>query len=152
LRISYGESALKLTPFAIIAAIAVCASILFAAFALVTPGSEHPASRSFNFSQMLPTVATTASNPNGCGANVTEYLSVPLGGSLRYQGTVNQSSGYVNFWLTGTNGVNSYQNIGPQGTAGGEVGSGGVAVEYTLVFQGCDSSASGVSLVFSGTF
>jgi hypothetical protein len=137
---------------AIIAAIAVGVTVVFATFALATPGSVHPGSRSFNFSQVLPTAAVTASNPNGCGTNVTEYVSVPLGGSLSYQGTVNQTSGYVNLWITGSDGAGYYQNIGPRGTAGGEFGSGGLAVQYAFVFQGCDPSASGVNLGFWGSF
>jgi hypothetical protein len=125
-----------------IAAVAI-ALLVFLAAALYLPGSSHKYSGTrFSLPGTLATLPVNASNPDGCGTNHTDYLSLSAHSWVAYQVSVNATGDTVRFWVVGGSGSGGptlveYGHVSP-GTM--RLGSSNVTVSF--VFQGCGTSAS----------
>lgn len=105
----------------------------------------------FRLPAELPTASVNASNPHGCGANRSDFLSLPAHSFLTYYVTVNESGAQVLYWVLGP-GASPGSNIVSYGNESrGHIELGAAAATLQFVFQGC-SSAPTVPLGFWGNF
>jgi hypothetical protein len=148
-----------------VAATAAVTAAVLIGWVGVTPGTKvnpTPAGTivasgngTFSLSQNLPTGPVSSSNPQGCGANVTEILSLKgVGESLEFYATVNASGALVHYWITGTTGiVGPYANgrLIPSAPVNDSVHSVYNTQSFEFVFQGC-SRLSEVPFGFWGGY
>lgn len=105
----------------------------------------------FSLPTELPTASINASNPAGCGANRSDFLSFPARSNLYYYVTVNESEARVNYWVLRVNAtpVTSTVSYGNESRGNLVVGDAGATIQF--MFQGCGSTPT-VPLGFWGNF
>jgi hypothetical protein len=147
---------------AVIAAAAAVAAAVLIGWVVVTPGTTvgpmpvrtivASGNGTFSQSQGLSTSPVSSSNPQGCGANVTENLVlVGFGESLEFYGTVNASGALVHYWITGSYGPYANGTLTPGAPIDDEVHSVNNTLTLEFVFQGC-APFSVVPLGFWGDY
>ena len=133
----------------LVAVLVVVVSILV--LAVLTAHSSSVRKDTFSLPATLPTAAITASNPGGCGANRTDFLSFPAHATLYYYVSVNESGDRVNYWTSvGTmTGTKTTVTFGSPSSGNVTLGVTGVTFQFT--FQGCGPSPT-VPLGFWGNY
>lgn len=131
------------------ALLAVVATIL--GLSLLPTHSMTTHRNGFGLPAELPTAPINASNPYGCGANRSDFFSLPADSRLYYYVTVNASDARINYWVLGVNATPRATTVLFGVESSGNVHLTGVGATLQFVFQGCGSTRT-VPLGFWGNF
>jgi hypothetical protein len=137
--------------FAALVLASAVATAGFVAYAVTTAVSP-PISGEYNFSQVLPTSRISDSNPDGCGAGVTERVSAPSGPNeaIVFTMAVNASGSQVQYWMNGTAG-DANGTLLPDAPVHEAFEDRGMAMSYAVTARGC-GPISGVPLTFTALY
>jgi len=134
---------------ALVALLVVFVTIL--GLSLLPPHSTSTHRNTFSLPEALPTGTMNASNPGGCGANRSDFLSFPAHARLYYYVSVNESDARVNYWILGVSSPPEAGTVTSGNEFGGDIELEAVGATIQFVFQGCGSTFT-VPLGFWGNY